>query len=741
MRELKLKYFIDLASNIGAKARSDAQAVEQSQQGMQRALDKTGASVRVLDSSFARFAAGSATERQIGYMHRLGQGIDQTAAKMRGLAQLSAAGLQKAPAAAAGIAGGFYAAKALLDKPMDYSLRLAHMANTAFGDRDLAGRQAGKRELNEAIMAAVRQGGGSRDDGAATLDSLIASGAVPIDKAKAMLPALMKTSSASGAGAEDIGKIAIKAMQTFKISEAQLPEILDIAMKGGQAGGFELRDMAKWLPQMMAAGKLSGLQGVEGFRRIVAGAQASAITSGSKDEAGNNVVNLLAKINSQDTQKDFKKQGYDLTGKLMSAREKGLNSIDAFIGFVDEIAAKDPKYVALRKKLASATTKDEKTDTTEALASLLEGNAVGKVIQDRQALMYLLAEMNNRKYVADVMEKTRAPGSAIDSAQALIKGESSYKFQAIGNEKDNAMSSAFGGKSGVLNFLLDGATGLAREFPLLTTATVAAATALGTLSAVAGIFGLLAARNAGGLPGLGGPGGGLPRAGGPPGALTFPVLEGAAAAAPVMSAGAVVAGTAAGLALVGAPILGAGMYLSDRANSREGLSDRIAARNARIGELSQLTALGGSAPSVARMEAEKARLEQDRDALAMKLSGLGGGGSGVRGQGFNDPRLLPQSAPGVVDQGQARARPDQVTQASSHRGKGFNDPRLLTLTAPGAAEQALTLGQPTKIELGEGKMLVDVRVTDERTTATTQMTTPMPGIKVSAGATQPQGSW
>lgn len=655
MRELKLKYFIELASNIGQKARTEAQAVEQSQRAMQQAVDKTSGSLRGLDTAFMRFAANGATERQVGYMRRLAQGIDQAKTKMRELGELSLSALQKAPAAAAAAVGGFYAAKTLLDKPMDYSLRLAHMANTAFGDRDLAGRQAGKAELNDAIMAAIRQGGGTRDAGAATLDSLIASGAVPIDKAKAMLPTLMKASSASGAGAEDIGKIAIKAMQTFKISESQLPEILDIAMKGGQAGGFELKDMAKWLPQMMAAGKLSGLQGVEGFRRIVAGAQASAITSGSKDEAGNNVVNLLAKINSQDTQKDFAKQGLDLTGSLVDARAKGVNSIDAFVQFVDHIAAQDPQYVALQKKLDSAKTAGEKTDTLEALTSLLEGNAVGKVIQDRQALMYLLAEMNNRKYVAEVMDKTRAPGSAIDSAQALIQRESSFKAQAIGNEKDNAMSNVFNGKSGVLNTVLDGAVGLAREFPVLTTATVAAATALGILATSAGLFAFLLKRNAGGPSIPGAPGGGPLGKGASPGA--FPVLDGAKPAAPSAAA-------KAGSAL------------------------------AKLGALGAAASLGYELFATSDADLATLKAADDRKD-AMKYS----------------------------------------------RGKGYNDPRLLTLTSPGAAEQTLTAGQPTKIELGEGKLTVDVRMTDERTTASAQVTTPMSGVRVSAGATQPQGSW
>lgn len=653
MRELKLRYFLELASNIGAKSQSEAQAVERSQRAMQAAVDKTSGSVRGLDTAFARWGASQAAERQLGYMRRLAQGIEQTTAKARALATMMQTAVPKAVAMGGATTGAFFAAKALTDKPMDYSMRLAHMSNTAFGDRDLKGRQAGKAELDTSIIKAVRYGGGTREQGAETLDALIASGAVPIETAKKMLPSLMKASSASGADASAIGNIAIKAMQTFKISEDQVPEILDIAMKAGQAGGFELRDMAKWLPQMMAAGKLSGLQGIEGFRRIVSGAQASAITSGSKDEAGNNVVNLLAKINSQDTQKDFAKQGFNLTGKLMSARENGVNSIDAFVSFVDEISARDPKYVELQKKMAKATTKDEKTETTEALASLLEGNAVGKVIQDRQALMYLLAEMNNRGYVKDVIGKTKTPGSAIDAAQALISGESGYKATQLANNRDIAMSQAMG-EAGPLKKLLDGANWAAEKFPVLTATVVGTTAALGVFATALMAFGLLGGRSAGGLPGRGGPGGGLPRAGGSPGA--FPVLEGAK---PTTSAGVggKVAGGLKALGWIGSALaLGSELFMT-------------------------------SDEDIAKLNAADAR------------------------------------------------------KAGGMRGKGYNDPRLLAATMPSIAEQAAGLGQPAKIELGEGRLAVDVRVTDERTTASATVTTPMSGVKVSAGATNPEGTW
>lgn len=615
MRELKLKYFLELVSNIGAKSEQDARMVEAAQRRVKAEVTSTTDKVTALERALSRMGTNTSTERQISYMHRLGAAVDQNVARVRNLARAMADAAPKATAIAGGAAGAFYAGKALLDKPMDYSLRLAHMSNTAFSDRDLAGRVKGKSELDAAILKALQHGGGTRDSAAGTLDSMIASGLGP-DKAMGMLPSIMKAGSGSGASPEALAQIAVKAMQTFKITEDQVPELINIAMKSGQAGGFELKDMAKWLPQMMAAGKLSGLDGIEGFRRIVAGAQASNITAGSKDEAGNNVVNLLAKINSQDTAKDFQKQGLDLTGSLMSARKKGINSLDAFIGFVDDVSAKDPEYVKLRKKLDAATNKGEKDETTQALASLLEGKAVGKVIQDRQALMYLLAEMNNRKYVGDVMDKTRTKGDAVGSAHELISGEGAYKAEALGNSRDSAMSMAFG-EGGPLKGLMDGANYLAKEFPVMTSVVVATTAALGVLASALAAFGLLGGRGAGGLRLPGGPGGGPFGGVGSPG--PFPILDGAAPAA---------AGSAAGAAGVGASVLLGGAALSW--GSANMLKNNKAARDAM-----QYDYAGDGAFAAAILNAAEAPAPLP---------------SNRRGQGYNDPRLLTLTAPNAPDQ-------------------------------------------------------------------------------------------
>lgn len=703
MRELKLKYFIELASNIGAKARTEAQAVEQSQRAMQGSIDKTSVSLKALDVAYTRFGAGSSTERQINYMRTLGAGIDQVTTKMRGLAALAAKGVQNAPAALAGAAAGVYAAKAMLDKPMDYSLRLARISNTTFNDRDRAGRAAGKAELNNVIMGAVRSGGGTRDDAAAALNELVASNAVTYAQAKTLLPTLTSGASASGASAVQLSQIAIRAKQNMNIPLADLPALLDEANAAGKAGGFELENMAKSLPQAMAIGRQSGLTGREGFRKIVAMMQASVITAGTKDEAANNVVNLLGKINSDDTKKDFAKQGIDLRGELVKGRSSGVDSVDTFVGLVDKIAGKDKNYSQLKKRLDGAKDEGERRETMSSMADILQGKAIGSVVQDRQALMSLVAVMNNRKYMTDIQQGMRDDKGSLGKDFASIADETKFKADKLGAEAENAQFMALGGKAGVLNKLLDGAANAAQEFPRLAVAATGATMALTVLGGAVTIFGLLARRAAGGVPIPGVPG--LPGAARVPTAPTMNsqmALNAAAAAPALMSGGAVAATVAAGLAVVGAPILGAGYMISQQANSKDGLRGRIADRSARIGELDTLIGAGGSPAAMDRMLAEKQRLLQDREAMSDRQNALGGGGSGVRGQGYNDPRLL-------------------------------------TITAPSIAEQTAVWSQPAKVELGEGKLAIDVRVTDDRASASTRLVAPMSSVKVSAGATNPGG--
>lgn len=415
------------------------------------------------------------------------------------LGQKALRGLQTGASIGAGVMAGGYVMSRPINQTMDYGVRLAQMSNTAFNERNTIGRIAGKRELNSAIVNAVRYGGGNREGAAGALDTLIASGAMSAKDSMGMLPSLMRASTASGADAGELAQIGIRGMQTMGIKPGEMGRILDMAITAGQEGGFELKDMARWLPQQMAAAKVSGMTGTAGMAKLLAANQASAITAGTKDEAGNNLVNLLAKVNSRDTATDAKRLGIDLSGTIAAARGKGIDSLDAFVGIVDSVVGKDKNYQALQARLKTATG-SERRGVLESQADILQGSAIGQLVQDRQALMALIGIMGNRGYMADVQKKTLAGEGAAEKNYAVIAEEAGFKTQQAANEKTFATQNAFENLTPLVGAVADGFSAIAKEYPNLTAATVAATTALIALAAVAGassLAGMLGGKGAG----------------------------------------------------------------------------------------------------------------------------------------------------------------------------------------------------------------------------------------------------
>ena len=459
--------------------------------------------IRQTEAAYKRLAdSGQASARELGRAQdAMRQKVADLRREMDGAKQ-SAGGMPRALQAAMGAFGAYQAGKMVLQGPvtqtMAYDRQLANLANTAYAGQSIGARRAGMRTLDAAIMSAVRDGGGTREGAMGTLDKLVASGAFSdVGEAARLLPTLTKAGTAANADPTQLADIAIRAKQTFGLTDTSLA--LDQAMRAGQLGGFELKDMAKWLPQQMAMARMSGLKGDDGYRTLLALNQVSTITAGTKDEAGNNVVNLLAKINSQDTANDFKKLGIDLPGSLQAARAKGVNSVEAFGNLVEQVVAKDKNYGELKKKAESSTGEEQK-QAYEAMADIAMGKGLGKTVQDRQALTGILAYLGNKDYFGTVKSGTdeRSRGTVGD-AHDLISETPSYKAEKLAAEKANALQTALDKVNPLFGQLADHLVANAREYPALTAATTGATVALTALAAVAG---------AAALPGILMPGGG-----------------------------------------------------------------------------------------------------------------------------------------------------------------------------------------------------------------------------------------
>lgn len=416
------------------------------------------------------------------------------------------------PGAVAAVAGAAMLAKPAVTRAVGYDHSVAQITNTLYSDQGKEGRIAGKTEVKAAISAALKEGGGNRDQAAATLNELLSSGEFSKEGSFKMLGTIQKASTASGADSKALAAIALAAKRGG-ISEDQLPMVLSKAIRAGRLGGFELEDMARDLPAVMSSARAQGITGMAGFERILVSLQSSVLTAGTKSEAANNLINILEKLNSEDTAKDFKKQGIDLRGELAKGASRGEDTLTTFTGLIDQVIAKDPKHKATLQELEklSAVANDKKNpQREEALKSMLkiyETSTIGKFLQDRQALQGFRAEQLGKAgddpLASRVRNGIRADsGQELETSFAVMDDTVSSQTQRLENAKLEGQDKALTEAGAPLKDFYQSIVSTAEQFPVLTASVSAATGALGLLAGAAGLNALL------------GGGGGPPIAGG-----------------------------------------------------------------------------------------------------------------------------------------------------------------------------------------------------------------------------------
>lgn len=487
--QAELKRQATARSTLGVRSEQDIQREIQQTQAAYNRLTRSG----VMSANEQARAFSTMTDK----VSRLKNELNGANHSMTGLQRARMLG-----SGAAAVVGGIAAASTVLAQPvrnqMSYDARIAKMTNTAYAERGVEGRLEGKKELSGLVRNAVDVGGGTKESAADTLDAMLASGAVSMDSVKTLLPVIQKYATATGADPKDLANIAIRLKQSFDIKDEDIGKALNMAIVAGQEGSFELADMAKHLPGQLASASSAGMSGLSDFSTLLALNQTSAITAGNSDEAGNNTSNLLAKLNSRDTAMSLAKikyngKGIDLPGSLAHAKEKGFNSVDAFVGIVDKVVAGDKKYQELQSQLHSAKG-SERAQILASMAKILEGSSVGKVIADQQALKALIGYRANRDYANEVVKKTneqrslKAGESAGDINFAVVSDGNDFKASQFNNTKDFAEMDAIKPLSDILGSLSKNLTDYSKEYPGLTTAVVGATDGIKAMGAAAAAF-------------------------------------------------------------------------------------------------------------------------------------------------------------------------------------------------------------------------------------------------------------
>lgn len=292
------------------------------------AADKTG-------SVFSRIAAkihgmnnaAAMGNRAAGRTAAVAASASRTAAMANG-AIIAGAARVLAPAAAVGLAGKAYKNFA------DADLMVRRIGITAdASEQEVAGLNTQLRDISQRTgkpFAEVTKG----------LESLTAGG-MDLKDAMPALPAIVKTAQAAGAEVEDMSTTTLALNQNLGIASDKMQNAFDILVKGGKAGKFELKDMARYFPSIAPAAVAAGMKGEEGLMRITAALQTIRAGTGTTEEAASSMQNIFAKMESEATVEKFKKFGIDLRKEMTQARREGKDLLEVFTDLTDKATKGD----------------------------------------------------------------------------------------------------------------------------------------------------------------------------------------------------------------------------------------------------------------------------------------------------------------------------------------------------------------------------------------------------------------
>ncbi|MDE9466890.1 phage tail tape measure protein [Xenorhabdus bovienii] len=467
------------------------------ERSIQREITRTIAGYNRL----ARSGTLSAAEQSRAY-DAMRQRVAALRNEMQGvsrLAKLGAFGSKMMTVGGGLAAGGMVLTKPVKDQ-MGYEQRLAYLSNTAFNDRDIAGRKAGKAELHNIIRDSVEAGGGSKEQATDLLSEMLANGAFSFDETKTLMPTLQKYATITGVSGGQLAKV-IESLKGYGITTSDnMMKALDAAIRAGQEGAFEFSDMARWLPEILSKAKENGYSGLENLVKIFAYTQGAKKNASSSDEAGNNLANLIAKLNSTDLSRRAAKvkvdgYGIDIAKTLADAQGKGIDPLETLILLTDRVATQNPELRNIEKALAKTDNQSpEYRRLLQSQQKIYESAAIGKLMADQQAMMALLAIRNHREYIKDVQADARkqltipkGQGEG-DISFAVIADENEFKLQQAKNAKNFAEMNTVEPLSNIVGDLSQRFTDLSKEFPNLTTTVVGATTAIEAMTVAAVAF-------------------------------------------------------------------------------------------------------------------------------------------------------------------------------------------------------------------------------------------------------------
>lgn len=255
-------------------------------------------------------------------------GLGALRSRLDGLAQAGRRiGLLGAGVAAISFAGPIASAAAYQDSLLQTQITSGGVGAAAM----LAAAEAGRAYE----VLALQTGQRSREIAEAA-QNLIAAG-LSGDDVATFLPILARTATAAGATMADLSRAMVAMRQNAGISGAtEMADALGGMAQAGKAGNFELRDMSRFFPALLAQMDGLGVRGRTATDSLAAMLQVARQGAGSTEEAATNLTNFLSKLTSPETRRNFQAIGVNLEGVLADAARQGINPVEAVLQKIRE---------------------------------------------------------------------------------------------------------------------------------------------------------------------------------------------------------------------------------------------------------------------------------------------------------------------------------------------------------------------------------------------------------------------
>lgn len=223
-------------------------------------------------------------------------------------------------------AAGFYALRAAMTSPISGAMQI----ETALSG--IASKAGLSAEQVAALSQRIREASGTTNQYSADLlkgvDYLVGMGMSAEDAATA-IETIGKATTATGGNIEDMSAAAFAAISNLKVPAAQAEGALDAMAVAGKRGGFELRDMAAYMPSVAAAYAALGQDGTDAVADLAAAMQVMRADTGDASTAATNLQNVIQKTFAPGTIKKFAEQGVDLFAEMDKAAKRGLTPLEA----------------------------------------------------------------------------------------------------------------------------------------------------------------------------------------------------------------------------------------------------------------------------------------------------------------------------------------------------------------------------------------------------------------------------